>query len=361
MTPLAHSAPATDSGQLIRDQVLPHFPPVSPTARASRFGTGLINQTYLLEENDGPRFVLQRVNPMFPVVINDNIEAVTAHLDSRGVSTPRLIRTAGNKLCLDLGEGGIWRLFNHMPGISFEVIDTAAQAGAAGAMVGRFHRALDDFDKPRSGLRVGVHDTARHLGRLGDAVAAHAGHRLHAVVAPLADALVAGAASLPPLPRMPDRICHGDLKFNNILFAGTSGAAAQTPLCLIDLDTVGPMALAFELGDAWRSWCNRNGENQPVAALDMEVFRESLAGYRRGLGRALTEAERTALLLGVEWVSLELGARFAADALHESYFGWNRERFAGRGEHNLVRAQGQWSLHQALVGSRPERAALLGV
>ena len=83
------------------------------------------------------------------------------------------------------------------------------------------------------------------------------------------------------------------------------------------------MPLAFELGDAWRSWCNRNGENNPVAELDLEVFRASLDGYRAGLGRPLSEGERRALLLGLDWVSVELAARFAADALYESYFGWD--------------------------------------
>ena len=102
-------------------------------------------------------------------------------------------------------------------------------------------------------------------------------------------------------------MCHGDLKFNNILFAGSDEAGAERPLCLIDLDTLGPMPLAFELGDAWRSWCNRNGENNPQAALDLGVFRASLEGYREGLGRALTPEERMALLLGLDWVSVELG------------------------------------------------------
>jgi len=93
--------------------------------------------------------------------------------------------------------------------------------------------------------------------------------------------------------------------------------------------------------------------------LDLDIMGASLDGYLQGLGRALTGDERGALLLGVEWVSLELAARFAADALAESYFGWDAARFAGRGEHNLVRARGQWSLHQALVAARDARAAML--
>ena len=111
------------------------------------------------------------------------------------------------------------------------------------------------------------------------------------------------------------------------------------------------------MGDAWRSWCNRAGEDEPQAVLDLDVFRASLDGYRHGLGRALDHGERAGLLLGIEWVSLGLAARFAADALREEYFGWDSRRFTGRGEHNLVRARGQWSLHQLLAASRSEREA----
>jgi Ser/Thr protein kinase RdoA (MazF antagonist) len=344
----------------IPGRVLPHFPPVAPGATARRFGTGLINQTYLVEDGRA-RFVLQRVNRIFPVTIHDNIEAVTGHLAAEGVMTPRLIPTRAGGLYLDLGDDGIWRLMTHIDGVSFDVIRTEPQARAAGALVGRFHRALDGLVRPFSPMRLGVHDTPRHLERLGEATRVHAGHRLAATVKPLAEDILATAAAMPALPVLPDRVCHGDLKFNNILFAGSDPAGAERPLCLIDLDTVGPMALAFELGDAWRSWCNRNGENQPVAALDLAIFRASLDGYRAGLGRELSRPERLALLLGLDWVSLELAARFAADALNESYFGWDASKFAGRGEHNLVRAQSQFSLHQALSTTRDERAGLLGI
>ena len=51
-------------------------------------------------------------------------------------------------------------------------------------------------------------------------------------------------------------------------------------VALIDLDTVGPMALAAELGDAWRSWCNPAGEDEPEKArFDIELFRSSLSGF----------------------------------------------------------------------------------
>jgi len=122
---------------------------------------------------------------------------------------------------------------------------------------------------------------------------------------------------------------------------------------------VGPLSLAYELGDAWRSWCNRAGEDATEARLDLEVMRASLDGYREGLPGGLDAETRRALVLGVEWVSLELAARFATDALLESYFGWDARRYPGRGEHNLVRARGQWSLHGALVATRAAREQML--
>jgi Ser/Thr protein kinase RdoA (MazF antagonist) len=345
----------------IRGRVLPFYPAWQEAAVA-RVGGGLINRTYLLTRDGAQpaRAVLQAVSKIFSPAIHDNIEAVTARLAERGLATPRLIPTRDGRLFVPAeGDGCMWRLLTHVDGIAFDVVGGPEQARAAGALVGRFHRALDDFGHPFAAGRTGVHDTPAHLRRLDEAVATHPSHRLARDVAPLAAAIRAGAAALPGLPAIPPRICHGDLKFNNIMFAGPDGRASAQPVCLIDLDTVGPLSLSYELGDAWRSWCNRAGEDDEHARLDLDIFGASLAGYLEGLGRPLTDGERDGLLLGVEWVSLELAARFAADALAESYFGWNASRFAGRGEHNLVRARGQWSLHQALLASRAARAKLL--
>jgi Ser/Thr protein kinase RdoA (MazF antagonist) len=349
------------TAQLIRDTVLPRYREVGPDATARRFGSGLINRTYLVEDGD-KKFVLQWVNPIFARTIHDNIEAVTRHLQAKGMWTPHLVHTRDQQLCLDLGaERGVWRLLTHVGGFSFDVISSARQAQAAGALVGRFHAAVDSLNHVFVGQRLGVHDTPKHLARLREALDTKPDHRLAADLRALALPLLERAERMPPLPALPDRICHGDLKFNNILFAGPDGAAAEQAVCLIDLDTIAPMSLAFEVGDAWRSWCNRNGENNPQAAVDLDVFAASLEGYREGFERTLTVEEKTALLLGVEWVSLELAARFAADAVFESYFGWDPKQFSGRGEHNLVRAQGQWSLHQALFDGRTARQKLLGL
>ena len=346
------------SAQKIAARVLPHYAGLEGAAVAP-LGSGLINQTFLVSRGED-RFVLQRLHPIFSADINSNINAVTRRLAELGQITPLLVPTRDGRLSVVLGDE-VWRLQTFVEGVSFDVVQSPGQAWAAGDLVARFHRALDQIDHQFVGMRAGVHDTPQHLARLEQAMAESSGHRLHTQVADLAHELLTAASDLPVLPGLPGRVCHGDLKLSNIVFAGSTPPASEQALCLIDLDTVGPMALGHELGDAWRSWCNRSPEEAEIAKFDMEIFRASWEGYRDSLGRPLTLDERRACLHGVEWISLELAVRFATDALRETYFGWASHRYPGRGEHNLARARGQWALHQAVCATREERARLLGI
>ncbi len=321
-------------------------------------GRGLIHQTFELRAPAG-RYVLQRVNPIFDPRIHHNIWAVTARLGEAGLTTPRLLESRQGRPWAEPGDGTVWRVMTFIEGVSFDVVADPEQTRAAARLVGRFHRALDGLEHRFVGLRPAVHDPSRHLAALGQSLVDHAAHPLFGEVARLGKALLEQAERLPPLADLPPRVCHGDLKLNNVLFAGPEPPERERAVCLVDLDTLAPMALAHELGDAWRSWCNPAGENAAETRFNLAIFEASWQGYLEGAARTPSRAERRALLGGVEWISLELAARFAADALCECYFGWDRERFERAGEHNLLRARGQWRLHQAAVALRSERARLL--
>jgi Ser/Thr protein kinase RdoA (MazF antagonist) len=168
---------------------------------------------------------------------------------------------------------------------------------------------------------------------------------------------------LPPLPGdLPRRHCHGDLKISNILFADDAPARAH---CLIDLDTLGRQTMAYELGDALRSWCNPSGEDTDRPAIDLGILESAMRGYARGAEGLLGAAEVAAIVPGLRTVCVELAARFCVDVFEDRYFGWDRTRFASRREHNLLRARGQLGLARSLVrdAERAEaivRAALAG-
>lgn len=311
---------------------------------------GLINQSFLVDA--GERYVLQRLNAIFDPAIHHNIEAVSERVAAAGLDTPRLVRTRRDALWTTHDDHA-WRLLTFVAGQTHDHIDAPAAAYSAGAFLGRWHAALAGMTHEFVAMRLGVHDTSRHLERLRHAVRDHAEHRLHPEVAPLAADITTAAKQLPPLAEREPIIGHGDPKISNVVFEGDDAVA------LIDLDTVGPTSLAHELGDAWRSWCNPEREDAAAVRFELPIFEGSWQGY--AAAHPVDAATRAALLHGVEWISLELAARFADDALRESYFGWDAARFESRGHHNLARARGQWALYQAVIRTRPQRARALAL
>jgi Ser/Thr protein kinase RdoA (MazF antagonist) len=323
-------------------------------ATARPLGGGLINETFVLDGPEG-RVVLQRLHPLWTEAVCEDIEAVTDHLAARGLVTPRLLRTDDGARAVTDEEGRVWRATSFVDdAVTLHRLAEPAQARAAGALVGRVHVALDSLEHDYRFTRGLVHDTAHHVAALRDALDAHAGHRLVGEVRAIADPLLERAAVMPDLSPLPLRHAHGDLKISNLLF-DSAGAG----LCLVDLDTLARMRWPHEMGDAMRSWCNPGGEDQGEVRFDVPLFSAAMAGYASEAGALITPPERAALLDGIASICLELSARFLKDALEESYFGWDAQRFASRGEHNLVRARGQWALRASVEEQRAAAQAAL--
>jgi Ser/Thr protein kinase RdoA (MazF antagonist) len=224
-------------------------------------------------------------------------------------------------------------------------------ARAAGELVGRFHRAVADFTYDYRFTRAGVHDTAAHLAALRDRIAAGG----DAEALEVARAIAAAADELPALPALPRRHVHGDLKISNVRFRRDPLRAAA----LLDLDTFGKGTLAFELGDAMRSWCNPRGEDEAAARFELPIFAAAIAGFRAVADSIATPVERASIAIGLQTVCIELAARFAVDAFDDRYFGWNAAKFPTRRAHNLVRARGQLALGLAVRAAKADIDAIL--
>lgn len=316
---------------------------------------GLINATFAVRVGGEPVAVVQRIHPVFASTVNLDIDAVTAHLAARGLETPRLIRTRTGEAWLE--HDGVWRALTWVEGTTVHTIPDLAWAAAGGELVGRFHRAVADLDHAYHFARAGVHDTAAHLARLRDRLArppepAEPGEITGA--RDLGAEILAAAETLPRLPETARRHCHGDLKISNLMFR-TSRVRATS---LVDLDTVGWSTLAFELGDAMRSWCNPHGEDRGTARFEPAIFEAAMGAWRDVTGALATREELASVVVGLETVCVELAARFCVDVFDDSYFGWDPARFGSRREHDLVRARGQLALAASV---REHRDAALDV
>lgn len=325
------------------------------TARVEPISIGLINRSFLIDAPGGPSYVLQRVNPIFTPAVHDDIEALTLHLERSGLATPRLIRSRTGGLYVEDG-GEVWRLLSYIDGRTKERLASPEEAREAGVLLARFHRAVADLAHDFKNRRLGVHDTARHVSALKTALDAHRGvHPRYEVLRPLGEEVLDLAARLPKLPQVADRVVHGDPKISNLLFDPKTGRG----LALVDLDTLARMPLPLELGDAFRSWCNPSGEDRTSTDFSLPLFSGAVGGYASAARAFITEDEQRSIEPATMTIIVELAARFAADALNESYFGWDPTRFATRGEHNELRARGQLSLARSLAGKRDEARAIV--
>ncbi len=310
---------------------------------------GLINHTWRVRGKNGSSYALQRLSPILGAEIHEDIEAVTAHIAARGMATPRLAPASGGGLYVER-EDGIWRLLTWLEGEFHNRLENTGQAAQAGALLARFHRALLDFDRPFASKRRPIHEPDRRIAELDRALAAHRGHRLHAEAEGLQRRTLELLAQLPAMPETPLRVAHGDPKINNMLFSPEGEG-----LAMVDLDSLGRLSLPYELGDAFRSWCNPAGEDSEETGFSVELFEAARSGYLE-VATFITGEERSSLVDATLWITLELTSRFTADILNDRYFGWDPERFASRAEHNLVRARGQLRLAESLMAVRPSLA-----
>jgi Ser/Thr protein kinase RdoA (MazF antagonist) len=311
---------------------------------------GLINTTWLVDVASGPRVVLQRLHPTLPAEVNLNLDAVTTFLATHGRMTPRLVRTPAGAAWISRADA-TWRLLTHVEGRAIATLPDRAHAVRAGRLLGDFHAVLDACVMPLPCQRPAVHQPARHRAALAQALAANPDHPLRADVAELAASLMTALDAVPAVAEQPLRLLHGDPKLSNLLF--------DSPGCLVDLDTLVRAPLAYELGDALRSWCNPQAEDAALARFDLALMEGALSGYADATREFLLPAEAASIVAATATVCLELAMRFAADALNERYFGWDATRFERRGEHNLRRARNQFALAQDVCANRAEAAGIV--
>ena len=311
---------------------------------------GLINATWLARDAGQLLGVVQRLNTdIFVPEVHEDIHAVTQHVAKAGLATPKLVPTRSGALWATT-DSGVYRQLTPVGDSTIHALQSVAQARSAGRLVGRFHGALEGFNHDFRSVRAGAHDTDAHMAGLSKALDAHANHRLYDRVAPLAERILNGWRTWDGQRQGQQRVIHGDLKVSNLRWTGGDAVA------VIDLDTMQISTLAIELGDAFRSWCNRSSESDVHSVFDLGLFESAIGGYAEVV--VPSKSEWASIVPGIERISTELAARFARDALEERYFGFD-PAYGSRGEHNLVRALGQMSLASSVRTQRGAAEAVM--
>lgn len=342
------------------ESILSHFHIPGRLIKVERFGSGLINETYLAELGDGGgirKYILQRINRTVfrqPDLVMENVEIVTGHLQERlrqeGVAdpastTPALVRARDGRSFHVDPSGEYWRMFHFIEtGVVFDTVQDIAHAREVGRGLGRFQALVADLPPGRlHDTLPGFHHTPRYLAEL-DALAQAGSVQEELAFVRKRRGLAASLTDLMERGAIPIRVVHNDPKVNNILIHGRTGKA----LCMIDLDTVKPGIVHFDFGDCVRSAANAAGEDAALdaVAFDQARYEALRGGYLDEAGAFLTQAEIDMLPVSVKVITFELGIRFLADHLRgDTYF-----RVSHRG-HNLHRARVQFRLLERMVAA----------
>ena len=319
------------------------------------YGSGHINDTYLVTLTGGGRYILQRINQLVfknPVKLMENVSRATTHLRAKLMQRGEDLEAAcltvipaddGLPYCRD-DEGNVWRVYLFIPdAVSYDLVDTPEKARIGGLAFGKFQYLLADLPGPalhetipdfhHLGKRLQAFETAVELDVCRRAATAtdhidfvrRRAEKMQAVLCLYQDG------------KIPTRIIHNDTKFNNVLLCPNG-----TGFCVIDLDTVMNGCIHYDFGDAIRTAATTAAEDEPDCrrvGLNLELFAAYTHGYLKYAGRFITPVEKEHLAFSCQAMTFIIGLRFLTDYLvGDTYFKIHYP------EHNLVRARAQFAL-----------------
>lgn len=358
MNPLWHIAQHFSAGEIVN---------------VEEYGSGNVNDTYRVTVRGArePYFILQRINTHVfrrPELIMLNLRVFSDHVQARlarAESTdghvwqiPRILAThTGATHYLD-EHGAFWRALSFIDHArTHNQVNDLHHAGEVGYALGKFHHLISDLSTDHlHDTLEGFHIAPRYLQQF-DEVATRAPtsaeekfcfafvqtHR--GIVSVLEDAKAQKKLRLRPI--------HGDPKVNNIMIDDATGRAVS----VIDLDTVKPGLVHYDIGDCLRSCCNPLGEETldfEAVRFEPDICRAVLQGYFSVAKNFLDTNDHAYLFDAIRLLAFELGVRFFTDYLAGNVYFKTKSP-----EHNLHRALVQFKLTASIVAQERRIRALI--
>jgi len=318
---------------------------------------GNINSTYMLTFDNGQKYLLQKINANVfkePYLVMRNIDLVTEHIRKKlkklhdtKHKTLNVIKTHNNENMYTYingdGEKEYYRAYEYIDNcISYNNFDECQSskeevAYNAGKCFGLFHKLLSDFP---TNLLVNTipnfHNTPNRFNDLLLSIQNNITNRAleySTEIVTLISKIKECSIIWDSLGKtIPIRITNNDTKLNNVLMDKDTNEG----IAVIDLDTVMPGTLLFDIGDGIRSACSSSFEdetNKDNIFLNLELTKHYLKGYMEEMGPYLEEDEVKSISLSIKTLTYELCVRFLTDYINgDTYFKikykeHNRDRF----------------------------------
>lgn len=302
------------------------------------YGDGNINDTYVVESATRPHFILQRINQHVfpkPQLIMINMRTVMEHIaplpdptqEERRWELPTIMPARdGQDFTFD-DSGGFWRAISFIEDArTWPKVNNAQHAREAGYALGRFQRLISDLDVSLlHDTLPGFHIMPRYLQHYDEVLERYGLDLNKPDLRYAADFIARRRAWAPVLQeacaagKLRERPMHGDAKIDNIMIDNETGLAVS----MIDLDTVKPGLVQYDIGDCLRSSCNPLGEETKDldrVTFELDLCEMILKGYLPAVGSFYAAADYACLFDSLRVLAFEMGLRFFTDYVERNVY-----------------------------------------
>lgn len=313
---------------------------------------GHINHTYLVEEDGGKKYILQKVNTSIftnPQAIAHNHLEINKILEGSGYHYTLLnpLKTQKGNYFDELENS--WRMLEFIEGCNtFTKVPDGETAYRAAAALSEFYSVLNShndrvqFMDPLPGFinfKKRIDDFKTVLGNADGSLKEKARNEIDFInrYIDLPNLWIEKIAS----GALPQRIIHADPKISNVLFNDSNEAMA-----VIDLDTVMYGPLLYDFGDMIRSYTNTSDEDDGITAdnFSPQIFEQVKKGFLSHLSNVLTPEEQDMMDYAAQTVIYIQAVRFLTD-----YLDGSRYYAVKYPEHNLDRTKNQITLVKGVM------------
>ena len=321
-----------------------------------RLGNGLINDTFQVA-TETAAFVLQRINQQVfpqPELLMTNLQLLGGHIHRQAPASvklriPQILLTRDLQAFFQDQDQHFWRALELIPSAeSRERLSSRSEAKQVGFALAHFHRLCctlptDQLHDTLPGFHITPEYFLRYQALIQQPLfikndiqceyCLNFIENFRDCINTLENAKQQGA--------LVERVIHGDPKLNNFLFQSDTDHI----ISLIDLDTVKPGLVHYDIGDCLRSCCHQPQHN----SFDLDFFEAILTSYLGEAGFFFTPADYDFLYDAILLIPFELGLRFFSDYLAGNVYFKVKDP-----QQNLWRAVAQFQLCDSIAQQRQQ-------
>lgn len=298
------------------------------------FGSGLINHTWIVRNND-EEYILQRVNNNVfknPYAISENIRLIANYL-KRHFPNYFFVTPLHSKDNQDIVENsdGYYRIFPFVKNsVTYMTVESPELAFEAANQFGKFTHLLSGFDEKL--LKETIPDfhnlTLRHK-QFEDSLKHGNKERLSEAKQILKKLerfqyIVSEFDQIKKNIQFRKRVMHHDTKISNVLFDHQHNG-----LCVIDLDTVMPGYFISDVGDMMRTYLSPvSEEEKDFSKIEVrdDYFVAIVQGYLAEMQGDLTSEEQKNFIYAGKFMIYMQCIRFLSDYFNNDiYYGSSYE------------------------------------